>query len=441
MTTIKALQSGFNPKNFSSDCHLDNDNHEAAMSYYNDICIESTEHVKDESFDFSGHVFVLELTKKAKAKKHLRSTFELFASFFDICSSFISCMNSKNKGAKNFLKQKYNTLLNKIRNCIRPDSQLNNLMFVDNQFRFFKPKEPTIKTKTNILTLEPIEEPVVVRLSNGRISFDDCEEATRYLLIALSNATFKDLVEEPHDPKKWGCCNRNTKQNSIGKTQFSINIPVNHTMSDGRASTKTSFLNTRDSKLINILFDGKHPTKAKREILDSGHPTDVFDRFISFEKAVEKKIHQLIDTKFSDDSFKYMTISCVRIEPKCEHSRIVLKNRDDQQSKLYVCECEMQLCMGTCCGIYHGETPCGTSSDEASEIFISETTNPCPGCNTRTFRFEGCNHMTCKMCCVEFCNICLQEYEKDSRGMYMVTEHHRNFGGADGGGGRCRQFS
>ena len=59
---------------------------------------------------------------------------------------------------------------------------------------------------------------------------------------------------------------------------------------------------------------------------------------------------------------------------------------------------------------------------------MARTTRPCPRCKTKTYKSEGCNHITCRECArqgndVHWCWLCGVEVERGADG---VTEH---FGG------------
>ncbi|MEX0848926.1 MAG: IBR domain-containing protein [Candidatus Dependentiae bacterium] len=56
------------------------------------------------------------------------------------------------------------------------------------------------------------------------------------------------------------------------------------------------------------------------------------------------------------------------------------------------------------------------SADKASQDWVSQNTKSCPGCKAHIQKYEGCNHMTCKKCSLEFCWLCFARYFHDGEG-------------------------
>jgi hypothetical protein len=85
----------------------------------------------------------------------------------------------------------------------------------------------------------------------------------------------------------------------------------------------------------------------------------------------------------------------------------------------------MDLCSGDCGRIYHGETDCTVTLDEASNIYMKniKADCTCPGCKISFSRDGGCNHMSCQICKTNFCYLCKNEFPKNEHGKYMITEH------------------
>ncbi|XP_067049537.1 E3 ubiquitin-protein ligase parkin-like isoform X2 [Acropora muricata] len=53
---------------------------------------------------------------------------------------------------------------------------------------------------------------------------------------------------------------------------------------------------------------------------------------------------------------------------------------------------------------------------------IEEISKKCPGCKTNTEKNEGCNHMTCSQCRVEWCWICVKPWNQECRSSHWF--HH-----------------
>lgn len=53
---------------------------------------------------------------------------------------------------------------------------------------------------------------------------------------------------------------------------------------------------------------------------------------------------------------------------------------------------------------------------------IEEISKKCPGCKTNTEKNEGCNHMTCSRCRVEWCWICVKPWNQECRSSHWF--HH-----------------
>lgn len=139
-----------------------------------------------------------------------------------------------------------------------------------------------------------------------------------------------------------------------------------------------------------------------------------------YNMAVHKKIMHLIELKTIDPSFGYTTIKCCRIEPVCDLTHFVKRQN---KPSLFECTCRMQLCGNGCGQVYHGNSPCDISPDEATSRLL-ESHKSCPKCKSRVHKHEGCNHMTCR-CKAQFCYVCVKEYEIDQYGHYMVDDHHQ----------------
>ncbi|CAI2179038.1 92_t:CDS:2 [Funneliformis geosporum] len=52
--------------------------------------------------------------------------------------------------------------------------------------------------------------------------------------------------------------------------------------------------------------------------------------------------------------------------------------------------------------------------DEATQDMLDRETKPCPKCGVRIIKYEGCNHMTCRIssCKYEFCWLCSADFNE-----------------------------
>ncbi len=388
-----------------------------------------------------------------------------------------------NSNKPQFLKRKmtirkqYNCYVNKLHQCLNEDSILNNLLFINKSLKLEAPSEPKIKTRIDVSTLEQKEsDSIVVNLnrgtkhkseSSGCIFTDSYENARIRILACLENARPNDLIitnsSQITKRKNSNVIYFNNSGNDsfqVGKDLFSwgfgfayeigIKIPIFHADPETcRLNGNESFAYSNDPKIIQLFFDGVYPTKKIIRKLSnindlSGIEREMYKEFIVFYDAMRRKIKELISiSRMINGTIgsQYICVDCPRITPACGNIEIIRNNSAQGYiSTPVTCrECRMEICPRGCGKIYHGNSPCSASLDEASAAFISETTKTCPSCSEGVFKQEGCNHMTCRCRC-QFCYVCGQEFARDSRGIYMVTEHFSDNGfGATGV--RCRQFS
>lgn len=364
------------------------------------------------------------------------------------CEEIHKIISKKNKSGvckqKKSIKKAYNSALNNIRNALAPDSLLNSLLFISDQYQLEEPTEPRTRTQIDIVTLDPISvdtRTVKIRLSTGSIAFDNYDEAFRFLVCALEDATNDDLRVSASVITNIPNCFDVFFKNPLNQIDFSINIPVFHTdPNTGKRTSEKSVINTDSSKLMHVLFEGCPPNKRDLRNIKSNNLTvfeqSKYDKFLTFKQLIRKKIYQLINAKYSDSSFDYVCISCVRSDPPCNHTQIEIRSTPENPLKLRTCEkCQMGLCVGGCGRVYHGETPCDVTLDEASELLIVSTSKLCPNetCGVAINKSAGCNHMTCTQCRTEFCFECGIEFTKNQHNNYMITDHYN--------GQACRQFT
>ena len=339
----------------------------------------------------------------------------------------------------------WNKSLNKFLGCLTEDSCLNNLLFINGHHGFFEASKGEPRVFKDIQSLDPIEQgDIRLHLSVGRIGSDSFEGMIHRL---MSN------LEEIHDPNDLMVSDSRSeidwisgKVPAIGLARipfFGINFRI--TSSDpitGLLSEKKSNVSSSEAKLLQIFFGGSFPGYRKIQgLLYSHTAVDAINYrdFFRFAKQMKNKILELINNSSRvPESLgnQYAVIRCPRSFPgPCACETVIIK--PPTRSVAHRCmDCRLEICPWGCGRAHHGGE-CDIPADVASAQLISQTTKLCPGCTHPIEKNEGCNHITCR-CRVEFCWICMNEYEKDHHGHYMITEHHRDVG--NDGRVRCRQF-
>lgn len=91
-------------------------------------------------------------------------------------------------------------------------------------------------------------------------------------------------------------------------------------------------------------------------------------------------------------------------------------------------ECKNTYC-SNCLGQHRRGIRCGTAQlaeDSETAQWQREHTKPCPECNMRIEKNDGCDHMTCANCRYEFCWECLAQYLRPHRD---TCSYNDNFAG------------
>lgn len=200
------------------------------------------------------------------------------------------------------------------------------------------------------------------------------------------------------------------------------------------------WIDSDSSKLKHILC-GENPPNRKKDSISfkDKYFSHTYPFYSEFLQLVEKQIHQLVKNSHNNNCCRYTVIPCCRTEPICNGETFCLKPSMGGSNCVKCTECHMELCAKGCGRIHHGDSPCEMTNDEASEAFIQESSKICPRCGILTYKFTGCNHMTCRCGC-EFCWICGDELPRDRFDRYSTNLHFRRdtFGiGVENG---CRQF-
>lgn len=348
--------------------------------------------------------------------------------------------NRKNKNQK--FKSRYNSILNYILMSVKPNSKLNDLCFLNGHFKLISKSSPKIKNREDILTLETKNtDNITLKLSQGRLFFENKEHLLSCLLVYIEKCTINDIIVDNFQTSPstknvlWGIYNFD-KINQVNG--FTLNIKFPHSKNMIENTTQFySTINSSSTKILHLLCGGYNLYNIND--FEMGFEKKIkFKEYYKFQQAVRKKIEQLIRSGFNTD-FPYTIVDCIRTHPiKCSRTNIVLKKG---KSKKIRCKCSMDLCSGGCCRIYHGETNCLMTLDEASDQIIKNLSEKCscPNCKNPIIKIDGCNHMTC-ICKTQFCYLCKEEFKTNEHGKYMIEEHYSDneFGRLTGA--VCKQF-
>lgn len=382
----------------------------------------------------------------------------------------------KNRQKHSSLKKYFNESLNRLCQQLTPESELNSLLFLNQDLCLIAKRSPKFVKRTDVLQdipLEYDEDKIIFKLcgSGGRVGIEDSTHLLQCLLAYVESTTYKDLsiVTENKNvlhnrlPSSIAHTMKKQKPNKLfnqsnicaivindlpnKRTRFVLNIKF-----PWHDKKKTSYIPSDHSRIKHWLCDGNPP---KTDFVNSFTTFEIgkYSKYVAFHNAITTKIKHLINDGYSDNTFNYMQLYCCRVEPPCNCCNIVRKpgilNSTDNigysyrktYAKKHNCvSCHMELCKGGCGRIYHGETACELTFDEATEAAISTLTRPCPQCQSNLEKNGGCNHMTCRCGC-QFCWICMREFERNENGQYMITEHFRENDIGDGLGATCNQFN
>ncbi|CAN0036522.1 unnamed protein product [Discosporangium mesarthrocarpum] len=86
----------------------------------------------------------------------------------------------------------------------------------------------------------------------------------------------------------------------------------------------------------------------------------------------------------------------------------------------------------TCAELEAWKEKCQNESETANWILAN--TKQCPKCKTRIEKNQGCNHMTCRQCKLEFCWICMglwSEHGSTTGGYYKCNKYNAKDGAGD----------
>lgn len=101
----------------------------------------------------------------------------------------------------------------------------------------------------------------------------------------------------------------------------------------------------------------------------------------------------------------------------------------DLDQYMVECSCGKRFCLG-CKNDWHLPIKCDLASRwmningerMKNNLWLDKNTKPCPKCEARIERTEGCNHMKCRTCHFEYCWMCMQEWSAHN-GMFFKCVH------------------
>ena len=332
-------------------------------------------------------------------------------------------------------KAEYNGKLDKFLTLFNDDSIFRNLLYINKDLKLISHTGPKNRSRIDWnykIPLRKIGEDeddarYILRFSqNGdpdgvRCNFDSADECLNAVTAYLKDCTWSDIMPD---------------SNIESIKHYTVNIKF-----PGGPGLKPKIINSHSTRLRHILCEGHTP-----HLLHNGRlPFKLVERFPFYNRFFEeldKKVILIIKQSENNPLCPIRIIDCCRTVPIiCNKTNVALKNsrRFQNKNSLSCGSCRLELCAKGCGKVYHGEFSCDMSIDEASQIFINQTSLSCPGCKGHVDKNGGCNHMIC-LCGTQFCFVCGLEYHKNALGNYMVMEHHtdNNFGLQQGG--TCRQY-
>jgi hypothetical protein len=381
------------------------------------------------------HILYMDIFTIFKKCKNINYIIKIICKFCNEHNNLMNIRLSKSKKhnikLNKKLKQNYNNATKLIIDLMMNISPLNNILLINEQLEYVNKKSISSNKIyddfNNPFDKISFEKLMLQTNDNGKTNFDNSSECLDFLRISLDNCvTYEDLdiiTENEMLKSSYGCYEidlNDTKSYFILKIKFK-NI-----------DNKNYWLYSNSTKLMHILCNGK-PPNLNRQSLKKGLLSETSLEFIhlypyysEFLKLLKKQITFIIKNSYTLQSCKYVLTDCCRINPICMGKTLSLK---ESNTKLITCiECNLDLCVLGCGRIYHGETDCNISFDEASEQLINSTSIPCPKCHINTHKFDGCNHMTCYCCNTQFCWICGEELPKDINSVYRTELHFRSSG-------------
>jgi hypothetical protein len=384
----------------------------------------------------------------------------------------------KFKDRKTTWSGSHNKKLNTFLGHVLGSSPLQNLLFVNEQLKCVSKTVPRVRERLDFVDsfggkvgegkfLLHTKGPSII--GGGRTEFDNpeaCLSAMRACLERCVDWTEHVIVEDTRQ-RSFASTFSSTEAQDYGTVKLvnllcTLRIPfqgteywvpsncssLRHILSDGNPPRIKVMSQAQTLALAQAQVQARTLSiaQARLQALQPRLMTDTDPVFLTlypvyaeYLRLVKVQLKQLVRNNHSNDLCPITVIPCCRIAPACSGETFCNKVVQNG-SKLVICvECKMDLCAGGCGRIYHGNTPCTSTLDEATDAFIHETSKPCPQCRFQITKDTGCNHMTCPCHC-EFCWTCGIELPRDAYGHYSTTMHFSDrFGiGANNG---CSQFN
>ena len=340
------------------------------------------------------------------------------------------------------IKKSFNSCLNQLLAVVESDSPLQNLLPIDDNLRFMRKRVPVQKERVDFVNAvfgDTVGKGVFIlhtkgpsNIGGGRTEFDSAKACLSAMSACIEQSVSWDDVIVHHDKPRthqYGICKL-----ELGTEPFYAGIRIKF--------PGTEYWELSDSSRLRHILCSGNPPKKSNVPFDDPMFIRMYPHYSEFLSLVKAQLIQIIKNSHSNPDCDLTIVNCCKTEPVCNGVSFSRKYTDNG-SKLVTCvECNLDLCIGGCGRIYHGDTPCYLSLDEASEALIQGSTKRCPykRCSIPIFKSEGCNHMCCSQCKTEFCYVCGDELPKDKYGHYS-TDMHFNPGhygvGREGG---CNQF-
>ena len=399
--------------------------------------------------------------KKADSSEKLKRFMDLLTNMIDRSNCLKMQLKLKQKKRSPSFKNSYNITLNKFLGIVATDSILLHLLPLNEQLQFLSSKVPIVRKRVDFVNAAFADNEIgsdgfllhtegPPQKGGGRTVFETPKDLLDALSACLeSSVTWDDVIDKSMLLLSQTWISTTDKQ--LGEIEFEISNP-NRTLYmvlKIRFPGTDYWVQSDSPRLRHILCDGNPPRKTKGTVLSESNKDFalLYPYYAEFLKLVKTTIFQIIKNSHVNPNCPYTIISCCRTSRVCNGNTLSLKyghSARHSNTKSLICgDCNMDLCLGGCGRIFHGETPCDVSFDEASAALINSTTKSCPNnsCGVHISKTEGCNHMTCRNCRTEFCWSCGEELPRDSHGHYSTAMHFSDERFGVGRVGGCSQFN
>jgi hypothetical protein len=394
-------------------------------------------------------------------------TFELVQEYFQDLEKIKQIKNKK------IFKKIYNQILNIFIQKVKDDSPLKNLLFINENAQLIKNSVPKQRNRIDCLDKRQINYPntksekaeqfekaeqidcskYILKLNGGRCAFDSVEHAFSCLSTYLENCIYTDMIIKKKSNKKLHNYTKKIYIYEVNEVSQlgTIRLPLDNNINidiglkirfPNFDSKKEIFIMSDDSGIRHILCDGNPPAKYINGTYQNIFFKTIYPFYYKFINLIKNKIIQIVNLNFNNPECDLVTIPCCRISNgiQCDCLNLTLKHNVSGNKKVLCTKCNLDLCSGGCGRIYHGETDCSITFDKASEMFIHNTSKPCPRCFTNINKIDGCNHLICTVCNTHYCYSCGNEYKKNDKNKYEISEHYIDNQIGRANGAICKQF-